>query len=280
MPEIIEILNKSNEYREDYTIVVSTIWKAKGREWDIVLLDERISSSILSIIKNDTAKINSEERRLLYVAATRAKKQLVFSSTNPIKFAHLQEMTEESLQSEDRCLSTSKNKSISQPTKTLCKKNRKPQSINPSPQQDSAIDLQAELSIAAMEGELSTAKYYLQIGADPNTPKNSSRDRWTPLHFSAHNAKLKVAELLIKKHGANVNPKNKFGQTPLMLAAGRGVPRMVKLLIEAGADVLMTDAWGKTALEYVKKNSRNGAEIEETVKLLKQAMCKTTGKMT
>ncbi|MBV5329003.1 MAG: ankyrin repeat domain-containing protein [Chlorobium sp.] len=266
MPEIIEILNKSNEYREDYTIVVSTIWKAKGREWDVVLLDELISSSIISIIQDNTAKVNSEKMRLLYVAATRAKRQLVFSSTNPIQLGNSQEVTEKCLRKNEGCLPTPGSKSTSQPFKTIGK-NKSPSNANPSPQ-DPDVDIQAELCLAARQGELSTVKYYLQIGADPNTPHKNSREMWSPLHCST----LKIAELLLKKHGANVNPKNKFGQTPLMLAASAKASSMVKLLIEAGADVLMTDTWGKTALDYAKKSRHSDSENEETVELLQQAM--------
>jgi superfamily I DNA/RNA helicase len=81
MPNILEIVKKAIKYKEDYETVISTVWKAKGREWDVVLLDEPISSSILSIVHGNFSTGNTECVRVLYVAATRAKKQLVFTSS-------------------------------------------------------------------------------------------------------------------------------------------------------------------------------------------------------
>jgi RNA polymerase primary sigma factor len=50
------------------------------------------------------------------------------------------------------------------------------------------------------------------------------------------------------ERGDNLNARDAGGQTPLMLAAARNKPHIFKLLLDAGADPLLTDSDGKTAL--------------------------------
>jgi RNA polymerase primary sigma factor len=50
------------------------------------------------------------------------------------------------------------------------------------------------------------------------------------------------------ERGDNLNARDAGGQTPLMLAAARNKPHIFKLLLAAGADPLLTDSDGKTAL--------------------------------
>lgn len=67
---VIEMLSGHPEFR---TVEVSTIHKAKGREWDKVLLIHNTLERRFP--RKDT--ILEEERRVFYVAMTRAKEQLV-----------------------------------------------------------------------------------------------------------------------------------------------------------------------------------------------------------
>lgn len=71
-----------------------------------------------------------------------------------------------------------------------------------------------------------------------------------------------MAGMLIEK-GVDVNAKNKFGHTVLMLAAKQGNAPLMKLLIEKGADVNARSDNGTTALGYARK-----ARQEESVKYL------------
>ena len=50
------------------------------------------------------------------------------------------------------------------------------------------------------------------------------------------------------ERGDNLNAQDARGQTPLMLAAARNKPHIFKLLLDAGADPIITDLDGKTAL--------------------------------
>jgi ankyrin repeat protein len=50
--------------------------------------------------------------------------------------------------------------------------------------------------------------------------------------------------------GADINARTNDGTTPLMLAAKSAKLRLVKLLIEKGANPKLTDNKGKTAYDY------------------------------
>ena len=54
--------------------------------------------------------------------------------------------------------------------------------------------------------------------------------------------------------GADINYRNKLGETPLMAAALKGNATMMKMLIEQGADVNAADAQGNTALHWLARS--------------------------
>ena len=58
---------------------------------------------------------------------------------------------------------------------------------------------------------------------------------------AVENDDLSTFESLIKQ-GVNLNTRNSSGLTPLMLASGHGNTKMVKLLLNAGADVFVVDS--------------------------------------
>jgi ankyrin repeat protein len=60
------------------------------------------------------------------------------------------------------------------------------------------------------------------------------KDKLTPLIYSLLNSKPEIAKILIKK-GANVNAKNKAGESPLKLAKKHGYNEIVNLLKKYGA---------------------------------------------
>jgi DNA helicase-2/ATP-dependent DNA helicase PcrA len=68
---------------EDY-LVLSTIHSAKGMEWDTVYLLNVVDGSFPSEFATGKAELIEEERRLLYVAMTRARNDLVLVA--PLKF--------------------------------------------------------------------------------------------------------------------------------------------------------------------------------------------------
>lgn len=66
-------------------------------------------------------------------------------------------------------------------------------------------------------------------------------------------------------HGANIQAKNKYGNTPLHRAAAQGSADAVDLLIDKGADINSKNDDGETPLHRAVANGR-----EEVVKLLLQ----------
>jgi DNA helicase-2/ATP-dependent DNA helicase PcrA len=60
---------------EDY-LILSTIHSAKGQEWSAVFVLNAVDGCIPSDLATGTTEEIEEERRLLYVAMTRAKNQL------------------------------------------------------------------------------------------------------------------------------------------------------------------------------------------------------------
>ena len=68
---------------EDY-LVLSTIHSAKGMEWDSVYLLNVVDGSFPSEFATGKAELIEEERRLLYVAMTRARNEL--TCVVPLRF--------------------------------------------------------------------------------------------------------------------------------------------------------------------------------------------------
>lgn len=76
--EIIKILESTNYVSEENAdIIFSTIHKAKGREWDNVLVEDDFSIFNKNIAIKQILEKEMEELNLMYVAMTRAKKKLL-----------------------------------------------------------------------------------------------------------------------------------------------------------------------------------------------------------
>lgn len=69
------------------------------------------------------------------------------------------------------------------------------------------------------------------------------------LHLSVLRKNTEITTLLLRA-GADIDIKSRdaFGSTPLIWAAFWGIPEMVELLVESGANLETTDAFGTSAL--------------------------------
>lgn len=108
---------------------------------------------------------------------------------------------------------------------------------------------------AAESGSDEVARLLLDHGANPDLslPDNG----WAPLHIAAFLGYVKVVKTLLD-HGADINIKNRYGETALLQAAFRGHDEVVKLLLARGADVTPRNDKGFSALKAAKYKRYTG----------------------
>ena len=98
------------------------------------------------------------------------------------------------------------------------------------------------LMLAANANDLASANLLIEAGASVNRPK------WTPLHYAASKGHTAMMRLLIE-NDAYIDAESPNGTTPLMMAAYYASPNAVKLMLEEGADPLLKNQDGQTALD-------------------------------
>jgi len=98
------------------------------------------------------------------------------------------------------------------------------------------------LMLAANANDLASAQLLIEAGASVNRPN------WTPLHYAASKGHTAMMRLLIE-NDAYVDAESPNGTTPLMMAAYYASPNAVKLMLEEGADPLLRNQDGQTALD-------------------------------
>ncbi|WP_430812371.1 MULTISPECIES: serine hydrolase [unclassified Carboxylicivirga] len=91
--------------------------------------------------------------------------------------------------------------------------------------------------------KITFAILFLWISQLQSQVKNSD----TNLHLAVLQGNLeKVSEIL--KSGSNINEKDQYGSTPLIIATTFGKQQIAKLLIESGADLSIANSQGSTPL--------------------------------
>jgi uncharacterized protein len=114
---------------------------------------------------------------------------------------------------------------------------------------------ESPLMMAALKGLTDLCQKIIDRGGDVNKPG------WAPLHYAATNGHLDVMNLLLENH-AYIDASSPNGSTPLMMASLYGSPSSVKLLLEAGADPLITNELGLNAIDFAQRHGRmESAEI-------------------
>jgi ankyrin repeat protein len=111
---------------------------------------------------------------------------------------------------------------------------------------------ESPLMLAAMKGELEICRQLIARDADINKPG------WAPLHYAASGGKLEVLQLLLDNY-AYIDAASPNGTTPLMMAARYGSSEAVDLLLNAGADPMLKNQLGLTALDFAKQGGHPDA---------------------
>lgn len=106
------------------------------------------------------------------------------------------------------------------------------------------------LMLASLKGLLTLCEQLIAKGADVNKPG------WTPLHYAATHGHVGVMNLLLENH-AYIDAASPNGSTPLMMAALYGTPTAVKVLLEAGADPMLKNDQGLTAIDFANRGQRS-----------------------
>ena len=96
-------------------------------------------------------------------------------------------------------------------------------------------------------------KFLIPLGIDVNA---SDCDGYTTLHRIADiNCNLSKLVDIMVLHGADINAKNKFGETPLHIAVKHENEILVESIYKSGADTTIADNKGLMPY-FVKNNSR------------------------
>ncbi|SCZ87032.1 ankyrin repeat domain-containing protein [Nitrosomonas mobilis] len=133
------------------------------------------------------------------------------------------------------------------------------------------------LYLAAQRGSSNVVRALLDRGAEVNTTVVGGHG-WTSLTTAllysngvpTNEESLEIVKALLAK-GADVNAKDKYGKTALMLATGSRDKKIVQALLEAGAQVKDKDKYGQTAAFALDERYGNNTpeERKETSQLLK-----------
>lgn len=103
------------------------------------------------------------------------------------------------------------------------------------------------IGLAALKGSLPIVRRLVAAGADI-----ASRG-WNALHYAAFSGHVDIVRFLVASKGVVLDAPAPNRQTALMLAAKNGHKEVVKILIDADADMDLEDAQGNTALRLAVK---------------------------
>ena len=111
--------------------------------------------------------------------------------------------------------------------------------------------LNKELVNASKGGNVKLVKAFLKSNANPNCKV----DGVTPLVWASYKGHLRIVKLLLEK-GADINMQDKDGDTPLLASVFAGKATVAEYLISNGAALNIKNKRGKTALSvaYERKS--------------------------
>lgn len=127
---------------------------------------------------------------------------------------------------------------------------------------------EAPLYIAALRGHDRVVEVLLKHCSTTGIRWQDPRlygDGWTPLHAAAVSGRAGIAAQLLTAAGLGagslVTASNRYGQTSVHVAARKGSPALVQMLVEAGGNFSLSveDSDGRTPADVARRNGNSGA---------------------
>jgi uncharacterized protein len=115
---------------------------------------------------------------------------------------------------------------------------------------------ESPLMAAALDGQLALCRKLIARGAAVN------KTGWAPLHYAATSGHVEVMRLLLEEH-AFIDAESPNRTTPLMMAARYGSQEAARLLLQEGAEPLLKNEQGMTAIDFA--NSVNRADVAKLI---------------
>ena len=115
------------------------------------------------------------------------------------------------------------------------------------------------LSTAAMKGRHALVEPLLNLGLNVDGHESCY---WTPLGTACEAGYIRFAEILLQR-GANIHRYTKHDKmTPLHHAAAMRRPRIIRKLVDLGADILSRDCYANSALDYASTHAASFQAIK------------------
>ena len=111
-----------------------------------------------------------------------------------------------------------------------------------------AFNNETPLYGTALENHVQSAEALLKLKADFNIAE--TEDGWVPLHMAVDKKHYQIIDLLLKEKKVDVNIKDKYMITPLMLATKVNSTKIAFNLLELGAKVDAVEIEGRSSLWF------------------------------
>ena len=115
------------------------------------------------------------------------------------------------------------------------------------------------LGLACFFGHLDSAEYLVKAGAPINAQSHNGL-KAAPIHSAAAGGNHKIVKMLLEL-GADPNIREQGGYTPLHAAAQNGDEEMIRILLYGGADLTIKSGNGKTPLDLAMEAGHEKATL-------------------
>lgn len=134
------------------------------------------------------------------------------------------------------------------------------------------IDWVSSIVGQAAEGDPGVLRQLLEAGADPNI-RSGDFQKMTPIHHASLSGKIENIDVLLK-YGADINSRDSGGVPPIMTATAFRQFDAVTHLLESGADPLLSNQYGGTAMTIMQEmtlSEENEEKVSEILSLIAES---------